>query len=107
MLIGVTTTWAACASNLWAITYTVAGPAAAGRWTGMQNCIGNFSGMLGPALTGLVLDRTGQFFWPFAIASAFCVVGALFYGVVLGKVEQVSWREAAGDVRRVTLASGV
>jgi ACS family D-galactonate transporter-like MFS transporter len=98
MLIGVTTTWSACGANLWAITYTVAGPAAAGRWTGMQNCVGNFSGMLGPALTGLVLDRTGKFFWPFAIAAAFCLIGVLCYGVVLGKVEQVNWREAASDV---------
>jgi MFS family permease len=94
MLVAVTTCWAACSSNLWAITYTVAGPAAAGRWTGMQNCVGNFSGMLGPALTGLVLERTGNFFWPFAIAAVFCFLGALFYSVVLRKVEQVSWGAA-------------
>jgi MFS family permease len=94
MLAAVTICWAACSSNLWAITYTVAGPAAAGRWTGMQNCVGNFSGMLGPALTGLVLERTGNFFWPFAIAAVFCFLGSLCYGVVLRKVEQVSWGAA-------------
>lgn len=91
MLIGVTTCWAACGANLWAITQTVAGPMAAGRWTGMQNCIGNLSGIVAPALTGLVLQRTGQFFWPFAIAAGVCLLGALCYSLLLGPVEQVTW----------------
>ena len=34
----------AFSSNLWAITQTLAGPRAAGRWTGFQNCIGNLAG---------------------------------------------------------------
>ena len=91
MLIGVTMCWAACSANLWAITQTVAGPLATGRWTGLQNCIGNLSGIVAPALTGLVLQRTGQFFWPFAIAAGVCLLGALCYGFVLGPVEQVTW----------------
>lgn len=91
MLIGVTTCWAACSSNMWAITFTVAGPSAAGRWTGMQNCIGNFSGVVAPFLAGLVLDRTGNFFWPFAIAAAVCFLGAVCFGLILGPVEQVRW----------------
>jgi ACS family D-galactonate transporter-like MFS transporter len=93
MLIGVTTSWGASSSNLWAVTQTVAGPAAAGRWTGMQNCIGNLSGIVAPALAGLVLDRTGKFFWPFLIAAAVCIVGACFWIFVLGPVEQVTWGE--------------
>ena len=59
----------ACFSNLWAITQTLAGPEAAGRWTGVQNFAGNLAGWFGPALTGFVLDRTGQFFWPVAITA--------------------------------------
>ena len=91
MLICVTMSWSVCSSNVWAITFTVAGPLAAGRWTGMQNCIGNFAGMVAPTLTGLVLDRTGQFFWPFAITAGVCLAGAVCYGLVLGPVEQVKW----------------
>jgi len=94
MLVGVTMSWSACASNLWAMTYTLAGPAAAGRWTGMQNCLGNFSGVVAPFLTGLVLDRTGNFFWPFAITAGVCVLGAVCYGLVLGPVEQVRWHSS-------------
>jgi ACS family D-galactonate transporter-like MFS transporter len=107
MLIGVTTCWAACGSNLWAITLTVAGPLAAGRWTGMQNCIGNLSGVVAPALTGLVLERTGKFFWPFAIAAGVCFVGALCYGFVLGPVEQVSWGVASSQARAQTAAGSL
>ena len=91
MLIGVTVSWAASAASTWAITQTVAGPLAAGRWTGMQNCVGNFAGIVAPALAGFILDRTGQFFWPFAIAAGVCVVGTLFFVFVLGPIEQVSW----------------
>jgi hypothetical protein len=36
------------ASNIWAITQTLAGPYAAGRWTGLQNFVGNLAGSLWP-----------------------------------------------------------
>jgi len=42
------------ASNIWAITQTLAGPYAAGRWTGLQNFVGNLAGVVAPALTGFV-----------------------------------------------------
>jgi len=92
MLMGVTTCWAACGSNLWAITQTVAGPSAAGRWTGLQNCMGNLAGVVAPAITGYVLDRTGNFFLPFVAATGVCILGAIFWVFVLGPVEQVNWR---------------
>lgn len=100
MLIGVTVSWAACGANNWAITQTVAGPSAAGRWTGMQNFVGNLSGIVAPALTGYVLQRTGQFFWPFVVASAMSVIGALFWVFVLGKVEQVTWGQSDTSGRK-------
>ena len=81
-----------CCSNLWAITQTLAGPQAAGRWTGVQNFVGNLAGIVAPALTGFVLDRTGQFFWPFVIAAAFCVAGAMCWIFVVGQVRPVQWR---------------
>ena len=90
MLFGVTVSWAACGANVWAITQTVAGPSAAGRWTGLQNCIGNLAG-IAPAITGFVVDRTGQFFWPFLITAVVGLLGAVCYAFVLGPVEQVRW----------------
>ena len=78
-------------SNVWAITQTLAGPQAAGRWTGLQNFVGNFAGIVAPALTGLVLDRTGSFFWPFAITAVMCLLGAASWIFLIGRVEQVAW----------------
>jgi ACS family D-galactonate transporter-like MFS transporter len=58
-------------SNVWPMTQRLAGPRAAGRWTGLQGSFGNLSGAVTSAVTGLVLDRTGHFFWAFAIAAGF------------------------------------
>lgn len=78
-------------SNVWAITQTLAGPQAAGRWTGLQNFVGNFAGIVAPALTGFVLDRTGNFFWPFAITAVMCLLGAASWIFLIGPVRQVAW----------------
>src|SRR5215467_3921069 len=78
-------------SNVWAITQTLAGPQAAGRWTGLQNFMGNFAGILAPALTGFVLERTGDFFWPFAITAVMCLLGAASWIFLIGPVKQVEW----------------
>jgi MFS transporter, ACS family, D-galactonate transporter len=80
-------------SNVWAITQTLAGPHAAGRWTGLQNFVGNFAGIVAPALTGIVLDRTGNFFWPFAITAVMCLLGAASWIFLIGPVKQVVWND--------------
>jgi MFS transporter, ACS family, D-galactonate transporter len=83
-------------SNLWAITQTMAGSQAAGRWTGVQNVFGSLAGILAPAITGFVVDRTGEFFWAFAILAGVAVLGALSWVFIVGPVEPVDWisREA-------------
>jgi MFS family permease len=78
-------------SNVWAITQTLAGPHAAGRWTGIQNFVGNLGGAAAPALTGFVLGRTGHYFWAFAITAAMSLLGALSYALWIGRVEPVVW----------------
>jgi hypothetical protein len=83
----------ACSSNIWAITQTLAGPKAAGRWTGFQNFVGNLAGMVAPAITGLVLDRTGQFYWAFAILTAVALIGMCSWLFLVGPVQQVVWRK--------------
>jgi MFS transporter, ACS family, D-galactonate transporter len=81
------------ASNNWAITQTLAGPQAAGRWAGIQNFVGNLAGVVAPALTGFVVDRTGQFFWAFAILAAVALTGALAWVLMVGPVKQVTWAQ--------------
>jgi MFS family permease len=81
-----------CTANLWAITQTIAGPTAAGKWSGLQNCFGNFAGIIAPALTGYVVQRTGHFFWAFAVTAAVLLGGALSWAFVVGRVEPLQWK---------------
>jgi MFS transporter, ACS family, D-galactonate transporter len=82
----------ACASNVWAITQTLAGPKAAGRWTGFQNFVSNLAGVVAPALTGLVLERTGHFYWAFVIVTAIALTGMISWVFLVGAVEPVIWQ---------------
>ncbi|HKW61110.1 MAG TPA: MFS transporter [Candidatus Acidoferrum sp.] len=78
-------------SNVWAITQTLAGPRAAGRWTGIENFVGNLGGAMAPALTGFVLGRTGHYFWAFAITAVVSLLSALSWAFWIGPVEPVVW----------------
>ena len=80
-----------CSSNLWAVTQTLAGVQTAGKWTGVQNFMGNFAGIVGPALTGFVVQSTGSFFWAFAITAAITLLGSLAWIFVVGPIRQVPW----------------
>jgi MFS family permease len=80
-------------SNLWAITQTLAGPAAAGKWSGVQNCFGNLAGVVGPALTGFVVSRTGQFWLAFVSVACVLALGACSYIFLVRRVEPVRWAE--------------
>ena len=42
--------------NLYAVAQMFAGPRAAGTWIGVQNALGNMSGIVGPIISGIV-DR--------------------------------------------------
>jgi MFS family permease len=86
--------FAVCASNIWAITQTLAGPQAAGRWTGFQNFLGNLAGIVAPALTGFVLGRTGHFYWAFAILTAVAWTGTASWVFLVGPVEPVTWHKS-------------
>jgi MFS transporter, ACS family, D-galactonate transporter len=79
-------------SNLNAITQTLAGPSAAGRWMGMQNFFGNMAGWVVPALTGFLVQRTGHYYWPFFITAAVAWIGALDWLFLVGAVEPVIWK---------------
>ena len=82
-------------SNVWAVTQTLAGPQAAGRWTGFQNFVGNLAGVVAPATTGFVLDRTGHFYWAFAILTVLALTGAVSWVFLVGRVEPVVWQRKA------------
>lgn len=89
-LTGIALGMASCST--WAVTQTLAGPHAAGRWTGVQNFLGNFAGWIAPSLTGFLLDKTGNFFWPFFITACVSWIGAASWAFIIGPVEPVDWQ---------------
>ncbi len=79
-------------SNLFAITQSLAGPRAAGKWTSFQNGFGNLAGVLAPSLTGFVVDRTGEFYLAFVVAAGFALAGAGMFVFGVGPIEAVNFR---------------
>ena len=47
--------------------------------------VGNVAGIVAPVITGLVIDRTGEFYWAFVVAGAAAVLGIFMWGVVIRK----------------------
>jgi MFS family permease len=95
--------WGASTSNVWAISQTLAGPQAAGRWVGFQNGFGNLAGVVVPVVTGFALSRTGNFHWAFAILTLVALSGTASWLLIVGPVEQVAW----GKKSRGSMAAAV
>ncbi|MGA2147273.1 MAG: MFS transporter [Bryobacteraceae bacterium] len=82
-----------CTSNHWAITQTIAGPQAAGKWTGLQNAFGNLAGVAAPWITGVIVSATGQFLYAFVAVCVVLVLGALSFLFIVGSVSPVDWAQ--------------
>jgi MFS family permease len=78
-------------SNVWAITQTLAGPRAAGLWTGIQNAIGNMGGVVSPYVTGVIIGRTGSYFLAFVACSAALLAASVAFGALLGEIRPLNW----------------
>ncbi len=78
--------------NVYAITQTLAGPSAAGRWTSIQNGVGNLAGVAAPWFTGWVVDRTGHFLPAFLAAACLALAAAALFTLALGKLEPVDFQ---------------
>lgn len=85
--------------TIYVFAQTLAGPSVAGRWTGLQNAIGNLAGVVVAPLTGLVVDRTGQFWWAFVLAATVTLLGGASWVFLTGPLAQVKWSGefSAGD----------
>ena len=91
-------------SNHWAVTQTLAGPSMAGRWTSLQNGIGNLSGVAASLITGYIVQATGSFQIAFWLASLVVIGAALSWGLIVGPVAEVEWQRT---VVSPTLEQGV
>jgi MFS family permease len=79
--------------TIFAAGQTLAGPRAAGKWIAVQNSFGNIAGLIAPALTGYVVDRTGHYTEAFLMAGTVALLGALGWGVIVREVAPVDWSE--------------
>jgi MFS family permease len=78
-------------SNVYAITQTLAGPRAAGKWTSLQNGTANLAGVAAPWLTGWVVQTTGQFYLAFLLAAAIVLASAACFIFGVQRVERVKF----------------
>jgi MFS family permease len=91
-VIGVTcTAYGVYSANHWAMTQTLAGPKIAGRWSSVQNGVANLSGVAAPWIAGWILKVRGSSRMAFAITGAVALMGALAWGLLVDKVEEVQW----------------
>jgi D-galactonate transporter len=76
-------------ANVWTVASEIAPtPGHVASIGGLQNFAGNLAGILITTFTGVMLVLTkGSFLIPLAVAGALCVVGALSYLFLVGKVE--------------------
>jgi MFS family permease len=77
--------------GVFAIPQILAGPAAAGRWVGVQNGIGNFAGIIAPALTGYLVGGSQHFTSAFLVAAAVSVLGVVGWVLMIPKIAPLEW----------------
>lgn len=85
--------------NVFAITQTLAGPRASGKWTSLQNGFANFAGVTAPWLTGWIVHQTGQYAWAFVVASIVVLIGAAVFVFGIERVEPVRWPATTSEAR--------
>ncbi len=91
-------------SGPFAFSQTLAGPHATGKWSGLQNSFANVSGVIAPALTGFLVDRTGTFLLPLAIAALVLMAGGLSWVFVVGRIEELRWKSEERRANAVNTA---
>jgi MFS family permease len=74
--------------NLYAIAQMFSGRRAAGTWVGVQNSLGNLSGIFGPIVTGFVVQAAG-YESAFYLTAAIAAFGALWWLVGVPAIREV------------------
>jgi MFS family permease len=80
---------ASLSTNLYSVAQMFAGPRASGTWIGIQNAVGNISGILGPIVSGFLIDHAG-YGSAFFLAAGIAAFGALWWVVGIPRIAQVN-----------------
>jgi MFS family permease len=67
------------------------GPRAAGKWISLQNGSGGLAGVVGPLVTGMLIDLTGDYRVAFLFSAAVALAGVYFWGVLIRRIEPIDW----------------
>jgi MFS family permease len=78
----------------YAISQIYAGPEAAGTWVGIMNGLGNAAGIVGPVLTGVLIEATGSYMSAFVVSAAIVGFGAIWWWLALPQVRRLSFLPA-------------
>ena len=79
---------ASLSMNLYAVAQMFAGPRAAGTWIGVQNALGNISGIFGPIISGILIDRYG-YGSAFYLAAGIAAFGGIWWAIGIPRIAQV------------------
>lgn len=74
--------------NTYAVAQMFAGPRAAGTWVGIQNAIGNLSGIFGSILTGFIVQTAG-YTSACIVTGAIAATGALWWIVGVPAIREI------------------
>jgi MFS family permease len=77
--------------GVFGIPQILAGPRAAGRWVGIQNGIGNFAGVIAPALTGFLVGESHHFTSAFLVAAVASFLGVVGWVLMIPKIAPLEW----------------
>ena len=105
LLLLASTSIGAWSSNHWALTQLLSGPQAAGKWTGIQNGIGNLAGVVGQIVSGYALQTTHSFLGAFSIACAVLVMGVLGYWFLVGRPAACRWESDTAEMSQMPAAT--
>lgn len=83
------------APNTWTLTQTVCSKNLVGTVSGIQNFGGNVGGIIAPALTGFIADRSHSFSLAFHISGVVLLIGICSYLFLIGKESLISEAEPA------------
>lgn len=75
-------------TNLYAVAQMFAGPRASGTWVGIQNGIGNISGIVGPIIQGILIDQK-SYDAAFYLAAAVAALGGFWWLFAVPRIRQV------------------
>jgi MFS transporter, ACS family, glucarate transporter len=85
----------AAGAGTWAIICDTAPKEAVGLAGSIFNCIGNIAGIVTPIVFGYIVADTGSYGYGLYFVGAHCVIAALMFLFVMGKIERVGEKQPA------------